>query len=77
MTERAANDPWLSPEQVTELTGYVWKRKQCEALAEMGYRFIPCKRTGRPLVECAVVLKYRDRPKPKAPEPNWDAINAA
>jgi hypothetical protein len=69
--------PWLTDAELRARTGYIWHSKQCAALAAIGIAFEVCPRTGRPLVERAAVLKYRDRSERKAPQPNWDAIQTA
>jgi hypothetical protein len=67
--------PWLSAEEVADLTGLKpesWKA-QARRLMKMGVRF-RLNGAGRPLVERAAVLTAKDgRPKPKR-GPNWEAI---
>lgn len=65
--------PWLSPEEVEELTDRKRWSAQCRALAAMGVPFRP-NAVGRPLVERAVVLTGEKRQRAKT-EPNWDAID--
>lgn len=62
--------PWLTAEEVEELTGLKRWQAQARALARMGVPFRP-NAQGRPLVERAVVLKHREK-KP-ASEPDWGA----
>lgn len=73
----SAEDTWLTPEQVGELTGLKPNsyKAQCRRLALMGVPFRP-NAIGRPLVERAAVL---DRPVKVGQRkgPNWDAIKAA
>lgn len=51
---------WLSPDEVTELTGLKRWSAQCRALARM---CVPFRQNaqGRPLVERAAVLRYKPR----------------
>lgn len=67
---------WLSPDEVAELTDCKRRDVQCKRLAAMGIPFRP-NYAGRPLVERAAVLKYKERPERKPSEPDWDAIKAA
>ena len=69
---------WLTPEEVGELTASkprAW-RAQRKRLSEMGVPFRP-NAAGRPLVERAAVLRYREPAVAKATAPNWDGIKAA
>lgn len=70
------SDAWLSRAEVAELTDCKRRDVQCRRLAEMG---VPFRRTygGRPLVERAAVLAYKDRPARKPAEPDWEAMKAA
>lgn len=55
-------DPlWLTPEEVSELTGKLRWSAQCRTLARMGVPFRP-NGVGRPLVERSVV-KVKQRGK--------------
>lgn len=66
--------PWLSAEEVAELTGLKpesWKA-QCRKLAAMGIRFRP-NGVGRPLVQRTDVLNMDAKPKAKR-GPNWSGI---
>lgn len=65
--------PWLSPDEVEELTGRKRWSAQCRALAMMGVPFRP-NAVGRPLVERTAVLTGQKPPKAKT-EPNWNAIS--
>ena len=67
---------WLTPNEVAELTDCKRRSSQCKRLSEMSIPFRP-NYAGRPLVERAAVLKYKDRPERKPTEPDWDAIKAA
>ena len=53
--------PWLTAEEVQELTARTRWQAQCRALAAMGVPFRP-NAQGRPLVERAAVLKHRTEP---------------
>lgn len=68
--------PWLTPDEVTELTDAKRRTTQCKRLAEMGIPFTP-NYAGRPLVECGAALKYKKRADKQAAEPDWNAIKAA
>ncbi len=59
--------PWLSAEEVEELTGLKRWKHQSRKLAEMGIPFRP-NGQGRPLVERAAVLKTKDR---QPTGPHW------
>ena len=50
--------PWLSADEVEELTGLKRWKAQCRMLARMGVPFRP-NGFGRPLVERASVLKVK------------------
>lgn len=71
---------WLSPDEVAELTAAdrPCKRRstQCQRLAAMGIPFTT-NYGGRPLVERAAVLKYRERMPKQSIEPNWHAMDDA
>lgn len=71
-----ADMPWLTPAAVAELTDAKRRTTQCKRLAEMGVPFT-VNYAGRPLVERAVALKYKERASKKAVEPDWNAIKAA
>ena len=62
---------WLSPEQVTRLTGRKQPAAQCRALGRMGVSFA-VSAAGLPLVDASQYFKA-ERPR-KKPEPNWGAI---
>jgi hypothetical protein len=71
----------LTPDEVIELTGCKRRDTQCRRLAQMQIPFRP-NYAGRPLVERAAVLAYKEAPgapagQRKAAEPNWDALDAA
>lgn len=68
--------PWLTPAEVSELTEATRRTTQCKRLAEMGVPFTP-NYAGRPLVERAAALKYKERADKKAAEPDWNAIKVA
>lgn len=68
--------PWLAPSEVAELTDAKRRTTQCKRLAMMGIPFTP-NYAGRPLVERAAALKYKERADKKAAEPDWNAIKAA
>jgi hypothetical protein len=68
--------PWLTPDEVAELTDAKRRTTQCKRLAEMGVPFTP-NYAGRPLVEYSAALKYKKRADKKAAEPDWNAIKAA
>jgi hypothetical protein len=53
-----APSPWLSAEEVEELTGLKRWKAQCRMLARMGVPFRP-NGFGRPLVERAAVFKVK------------------
>jgi hypothetical protein len=65
--------PWLSPEEVEELTDRKRWSAQCRALAGMGIPFRP-NAVGRPLVERTAVLSGPKRERVRT-VPNWDAID--
>lgn len=65
---------WLSPDEVTDLTGLVRWSAQCRALARMGVPFRP-NAQGRPLVERAAVVKTK--PERATQEPDWSAMKRA
>jgi len=67
---------YLTPDEVAEITDCKRRDTQCERLAKMGIPFRPSF-AGRPLVERAAVLTYKDRPQKKRSEPNFDAIKVA
>lgn len=70
------SEAWLSNEEIAELTEAKRRDVQCKRLAEMGVPFQPSY-GGRPLVERAAVLKFKERAAKKKPsEPNWDAMAA-
>ena len=75
-----SESPWLDAAEVAQLTadaqGRPCKRRttQCDRLAMMGIPFRPCY-GGRPLVERAAVLKYRERTVKRAAEPDWSAVH--
>jgi len=70
------SEAWLTQEEVAELTEAKRRDVQCRHLAEMGIPFQPSY-SGRPLVERAAVLKFKERATKKKPsEPNWDAMAA-
>ena len=70
-SEKHTQSLWLSDSELTELTGYSWKRKQQEALANMRIDFYVNPR-GRILVKRSVV---EGGIAPKArPAPNWSLI---
>ena len=52
---------WLTADEVHDLTARVRWSAQRRALAAMGVPFRP-NAAGRPLVEAAAVLRYRERP---------------
>ena len=62
--------PWLTPEEVEELTDLKRWSAQSRALSRMGIPFRP-NAVGRPLVERAAVLKHRDRQAAAVTEPDW------
>lgn len=64
--------PWLTPDEVTELTALTRWSAQCRALARMGIPFRP-NAAGRPLVERTAVLTEA-QPKRTRREPNWAAL---
>lgn len=65
--------PWLSPDEVAELTAFkTWKR-QCLALAQMGIPFRP-NRVGRPLVERAAVLPEETKASRRAGQPTVQSV---
>lgn len=68
--------PWLTPDEVADLTGAKRRSTQCARLTSMGVPFRP-NGAGRPLVERAAVLRYRDAPERTRAEPNWKALDAA
>jgi hypothetical protein len=71
----AAESPWMTPAEVSELTGLLpnsWAAQRRKLLA-MGVPFRP-NAAGRPLVERATVLTTAQPRKPRK-GPNWDAIN--
>lgn len=65
--------PWLTPDELHELTGRVRWSAQARKLRAMGIRHI-LSGEGRPLVERRVVLS-EDRRKPPA-EPDWSKLVA-
>lgn len=70
-----ADNTWLTPAEVGELTGLLpnsWAAQRRKLLA-MGIPFRP-NAAGRPLVERAAVLTA---PKPRTARkgPNWDAMD--
>jgi hypothetical protein len=71
---------WLTPAEVEELTACKRRDVQCKRLAAMQIPFRP-NYAGRPLVERAAVLAYKERPagaqQRKPAEPDWDAMEAA
>lgn len=67
---------WLAPAEVAELTECKRRPLQCTRLAKMGIPFRP-NYAGRPLVERAAVLAYKERPARNPAEPDWDAVKAA
>lgn len=69
----AAESPWLSPDEVAELTARIRWTAQCRALAMMGVPFRP-NAVGRPLVERAAVVSGPAKAKARK-GPNWDALN--
>lgn len=77
-----SDSPWLSASEVGQLTadtqGRPCKRRttQCARLAEMGIPFQPCY-GGRPLVERAAVLRYRERTVKRPAEPDWSALHGS
>lgn len=68
-------DLWLTSDQLVELTGFTWRRKQREWLTDNGYAFTE-NGVGRILVERAAALKYRERPVRQV-QPNWGALRTA
>lgn len=68
----AAESPWLTHDEVVELTARKRHSCQCRKLAEMGIPFRP-NAIGRPLVERAAVLSA-PAPGKKPKGPNWDAM---
>lgn len=76
MSENAPIGAWLTPAEVADLTARVRWSAQCRALAGMGVPFRP-NGAGRPLVERAVVLRYRGKPERSPDQPNWGAIKVA
>lgn len=68
----AADDTWLTPDEVVELTAKKRWAAQCRALAGMGVPFKP-NAVGRPLVERAAVCSSKPDKRRKA-EPDWSAI---
>lgn len=54
--------PWLTPDEVTELTALTHWSAQCRALARMGIPFRP-NAAGRPLVERTAVLTSSGTPR--------------
>lgn len=67
---------WLTPEEVCRLTERKTRSAQCRALAAMGVPFKP-NAAGRPLVERAAVLRYRERPARARTEPDFSALDDA
>ncbi len=43
-------DTFLTKDEIKELTGYSYKRRQCQELARMGIKFIVNARFGNPKV---------------------------
>jgi hypothetical protein len=66
----------LNPTEVEELTDRKTRPAQCRALLAMSIPFRP-NAAGRPLVERAAVLRYRDAPGRKPTEPDWSALDHA
>ncbi|MCQ4165099.1 DUF4224 domain-containing protein [Tahibacter harae] len=64
---------WLTEEQLAEFTGYRWRAKQQQALAEMGVAFAVNPR-GRILVRHDAVGGGKPV-RSKKVEPNWGAIH--
>ena len=66
--------PWLTPEEMEELTGAKRRSTQCARLAAMGVPYRP-NGAGRPLVERAAVLHHCEHPERLRGAPNWDALD--
>jgi hypothetical protein len=65
----SAVSPWLTDDELAELTGYSWRSKQQHALAVMGIAFKVNPR-GRILVLRAVL---GEKPSQRA-RPDWSAM---
>jgi hypothetical protein len=66
--------PWLSADEVAELTARQKWKAQCRALAGMGIPF-RVNAVGRPLVERVSVLTADRRAKAAKPtEPDWSKV---
>lgn len=61
--------PWLTADELHDLTGRIKWQAQCRALSAMGVPYRP-NAQGRPLVERAAVLKHRERDR-RTTEPEW------
>lgn len=68
-----AHGAWLTAAEVAELTARVQWSAQRRMLTGMGVPFRP-NGVGRPLVERAVVLRYRGKPERSPDQPNWGAL---
>lgn len=68
--------PWLTAEELKELTGRKRWSAQARALARMGIPFQPSAQ-GRPLVERSRVLTEQTAPKTRRAEPDWSALRRA
>lgn len=67
---------WLTTDEIQQLTERVRHSAQCRALRSMGIPFRP-NAIGRPLVERAAVLRYRERPGRTPDQPDWSALHNA
>ncbi|MDN5939860.1 MAG: DUF4224 domain-containing protein [Salinisphaera sp.] len=67
---------WLTPAEIQQLTERVRHTAQCRALRDMDIPYRP-NAIGRPLVERAAVLRYRDRPGRTKDQPDWSALHDA
>jgi hypothetical protein len=66
--------PWLSADEVAELTARRKWKAQCRALATMGIGF-RVNAVGRPLVERAAVLTAgRAKVSGRPTEPDWSKV---
>lgn len=66
--------PWLSADEVAELTARRKWKAQCRALATMGISF-RVNAVGRPLVERAAVLTAAKGPGAgRKTEPDWSKV---
>lgn len=70
-----SNSAFLSPDEMTALTGYVRRSGQIAWLRERGWRF-ELDRDGRPRVARAFMERRMvgETVAQEAPEPNWAAL---